>query len=79
MEAKLVGESTKKLNYSAPRYLNEFLSSLTAVLTSSKVSADTAHRACFCASAIAWSSADTEFICPDAGAGAGGTGGACAG
>lgn len=33
----------------APRSLNEFFNSLTAVSTSSKVKAETAQRACFCA------------------------------
>lgn len=48
--------------YSAPRYFNEFLSSLIAVSTSSNVRADTAQRACFCARAMAWSSIPCELL-----------------
>lgn len=57
--------------HSAPRHLSEFFNSLIAVWTSSNVNADTAHRACFCARAIAWSSASGFDDGPDAGVAAG--------
>lgn len=44
------------VSYSAPNVLKAALSSFTAVGTSSKFSAEIAHRACFCASMIASSS-----------------------
>ena len=50
-------------NQEAPKVFNASLSSFTAVSASSKFNADIAHRACFCAFAIATSSVFSCCVC----------------
>jgi hypothetical protein len=63
--------------YAAPRLSSAPLNSLTAVGTSSKLSAEMAHRACFCAFIIASSSATMLVCCCGGGGGAAATAARC--